>query len=445
MHLLHSNPLPNPEFVSLSIIVKPTSTDLDVNTIGEPLLLAAPNSTISYANATASLKELHKYLQSLLSSFASSNTKSTSQYERMISELMQEDEQQQLQEEDMIQVFRPLRAHGIGLHYKMIRDNKSIQQYSALILAASKAAAGADTTVRKIESELAGIVLTVGLSGLPMAYCSSSLQYTLSQRVSDCLEILNRIGPTDVMPAKTLLSTLLLTEDEARKTNEVADFGRVTAIPESGDDQSAGLGSLLSAKKSLSVINTTKRIATLGLLKSGDTAEAASIHIGLSSSSADLSRSVMQQMTVMSLAENDSNLRTYETSGQQRRANLDLAANKSRFGKGRKRKPDAAIIADLEHFDYKGPVKNTPTLVQRQSTLQSMSMDSSSTSASAAGRSNQGGSSSAALKPPSKAGARQTSSSRRNRGSVPALNAPRSDGMSSKRRGSNSSYRMVRI
>jgi len=58
----------------------------------------------------------------------------------------------------------------------------------------------------------------------------SPLHFTLSQRIRDCLRILARTGGKDIDAAKTLMTALLLTEDDDRTTNAMADGLRRTLL-----------------------------------------------------------------------------------------------------------------------------------------------------------------------------------------------------------------------
>jgi hypothetical protein len=75
---------------------------------------------------------------------------------------------------------------------------------------------------------------------------------------------------------------------------------------------------------------------------------------------ATASRTLMDQLTILSVTEHSTFLRKYEQSGQERKANLDLSGgtNKSRFR--RRRTTDTTRDADFDHFDYKGPLHQPP-------------------------------------------------------------------------------------
>jgi hypothetical protein len=370
MQLLYTNPLPSPEFVSLSLVLQPDPNDPNGGGMGEPLLLASPLTTISHGVATAALKELHKYL-SALSGLLLLEGKEVSIHDQIVAELMQDDDGLVVNDNsssntNKLQVFRPRTAHGMGLHYCLLKEEKAKTDFASLVLAASRSSTkgsvgDSENESRKIEKSLLGVLVCVGLSGIPYAHSSSSLQYSLSQRVNDCVGVLSkRIAVVDVASAKTILSTLLATEDEVRKTNDVAESAISTSIPESGENLLGTSKKASSAFKSLVMMNKGG---------SGGT----NIHVAVRSTSNDLSRILIERLNVLSVAEGDSLLRPYETSGQQRKANLDLTGTKSRF---RKRKTDSTTNADLDNFDYRGPARernlhNRFLLRQQQSSLAS--------------------------------------------------------------------------
>ena len=508
MQLLYSNPLPGPEFVSLSLVLQPDAENPNGSGMGEPLLLASPLSTVSHHEATAALKELHKYVSSLsmllnynYSTYNKQQPKEVSTHDQMVAELMHDDFKLLLNNnnnnsQNKLQVFRPMAAHGMGLHYRLIRDDDSLQlqnDLAALVLASSRSgdAAAADNndnaSPRKIEKQFLGVLLCVGMSGVAYAHCSSSLQYTLSQRVHDCIGILASKRKSsggsfaqDASAARALLSTLLVTEEEARKTNQVADVAHSTAIPESGENH---IGLLSGSERSNShkkgsafsnIKGKGKRLHVskivskninfaAGLLKGGGmSGDTTNLHVGESSTSNEIARALMERLTVLSVAEDNSFLRQYETSGQQRKANLDLTGNKSRF---RKRKTDSNTNADLDAFDYRGPTRNSSSSSHQEQQLrlrrqhglglpqrnQHHNHHSASPTPPPSSRAHHGSisSSTASITSASTASSRNTfrkhekdaqTSSRRNR-AVPTLSAPQRDATSSRR--PSASTRMV--
>ena len=107
-------------------------------------------------------------------------------------------------QQQQIQIFRPLHGHGIGLHYRFIRDPSIILQMASFILLSGGVGGGGNIGLSSlhqklklsenhIENEVEGVILCVGFSGYPLAHSSSSLQYSLTQKFDDCLSALSKI------------------------------------------------------------------------------------------------------------------------------------------------------------------------------------------------------------------------------------------------------------
>jgi hypothetical protein len=137
---------------------------------------------------------------------------------------------------DDVQVFRPSGCHGIGMYYFALRTGPSVRKCSSIVLHSSSANKGS----------VAAIVLCVGFSGLAYAQSSSPLQYSLYNRMRDCMGVITKIGSSPTADAKerqaaakALMSTLLLTEDDLRKTSTMVVAEQSVMIPEaqvSGSD-----------------------------------------------------------------------------------------------------------------------------------------------------------------------------------------------------------------
>jgi hypothetical protein len=358
MQLLHASPTVGPEFVSLSILSKPpvpsaeettktsTSTSNSMATavgMSEPMILASPNTTVSSNESIDALKQLHSHLSILLKASSFEKPGKQDKLSKLTHEFFKEDEKQL----DAMQIFRPLAAHGLGLHYRLIRPDRDDPAISSLVfkLAAqilgsnksSTASAGVATP-----SEISGIVFCVGMSGLPFAHSSSPLQYSLAQRMNYCTKLLSKAGVKDITGVKVLMSTFLMSDDDSRVTNEMADAANFLLISEPDEAGAKGVTSM-GIKKS-----KPKSIK-------GNGAEAG-VPLSLAVGSAEAARVMTQRLTVMSAVETDAFLRRYNASGQERKANLDLTGGKK--SKFRRRKSDARD-ADFDNFDYKGPAKVT--------------------------------------------------------------------------------------
>lgn len=366
MQLLHGSPIAAPQFASLSFLVKPSS---DVG-MGEPMVMAAPTSLVSYNGACAALQELHGHLTTILKAAGGKGVSA---------ELAKEDEKLL----DEIQIYRPNATSGLALQYRLIRgDEDVLNGLSAHILAAIKPTSKSPST----PAGLAGIIFCVGVSGLPAAFGSCSVQYTLPVRMQDCALLMTKI--TDPQSLKNVLSTFLLSDDESRKTNEMAAASATVFFTEADDaEQARGLLSPMVMMSPMGMISpianvarkTSKRMSMRGDIGGSTSDNAGAVQEGeilsLKPNSADAVKAMTERLNVLSVAEADTFLRKYAVSGQERKANLDLTGGgKSRF---RRRKADAKD-PDFDNFDYRGPAK----LIVKKKSLQPMVEPSHAGSAS---------------------------------------------------------------
>lgn len=337
MQLLYSRAAPCPEFASLSLLLKGDISGDQVSCrMGEPFILPSSVSTISHSSCIQTLKELHYYINSVYKASRSnrqqhqqqdSQTNNTS----LSGEMFSEDEKLLMTNE--MQVFRPLNGHGLGLHYRLLRDRASMSQFIPLVFNASKSTASAKSNV--IENEVTGVVLCVGIAGLPCALAMSALQYSLPQRMKDCLDILSNTGTEDPIASRALLATLLLTEDEDRLSNTMAEGTNRTLLSEADEmahEAKKGKMNLLGRNKA-EASNTTQTDIIDPLLLN----------------SADLARIMVERLAVLSVSETDTIFRKYEA-----KASAGEKAAKS----GRTRKGKGARDADLDGFDFKGGAKS---------------------------------------------------------------------------------------
>jgi hypothetical protein len=179
------------------------------------------------------------------------------------------------------------------------------------------------------------------MSGLAFAHSSSPLQYSLAQRMNYCTSLLQKAVAKDIAGVKVLMSTFLLSDDDSRVTNEMADAANLFFMSVPEEAGSKGVMSPMGIKQP-----KPKSI------KGNETGVA----LALAEGSAEAARVMTQRLTVMSAVETDAFLRRYNASGQERKANLDLTGGKK--SKFRRRKSDARD-ADFDNFDYKGPAKVT--------------------------------------------------------------------------------------
>jgi hypothetical protein len=335
MQLLYSRAAPSPEFASLSLLLKADiAGDAVYSRMGEPLLMPSPVSTVSQTMCHQALKELHHYINSVFKASKSSLSKETpagyaaGAADNVWATMFQEDEKLF----DEMQVYRPLKGRGLGLHYRLIRDRSVVSKFIPLIFNASKATASAG---KSVQNEVTGLVLCVGIAGLPSVIAMSSLHYSLSQRIRDSLYILSKVGTDDAGASRALLSTLLLTEDEDRLTNTMAEGANRTLLSdldEGGDQGKKGKMHLLGKKK-----------------EEGHTTAETDAGAGFTTNSADLARIVVERLAVLSVAENDTIFRKYEAKANEDEK-LSTKNRRKKIGRG---------DGDLDGFDFTGEKRSS--------------------------------------------------------------------------------------
>lgn len=322
MQLLYSRSGPGTEFASVSLLLKSDiGKDRVSSRMSECMVLPSPLSTMSQTSCMEAVKELHQYLSCVIKSTRySTETKSG----KMTSAMFQEDEKQL----DNVQIFRPLKGHGIGLHYRLIRDRSAMSTFIPLVFKASKATS---TTSSGIDNDVTGIVLCVAMAGIPSAIVSSSLHHSLSQRMTDCVDLLSKLGPNDAAASNVLLTTLLLTEDEDRLTNPMAEAATRTILSVVGDETLFGDG-----KQAGKIFGGGKRKNQDAVMPENDGGDVFCIN------SADHARVMVERLAVLSVAEDDTILRKFES-----RANAGEKSSKTRRRK-------VGRDADLDGFDFRG-------------------------------------------------------------------------------------------
>lgn len=345
MHLLYSQAVPGPEFASLSILHKCDISGGPLAChIGEPLILPSPLSTMSVSLCTESLTELHLYVNSLFKT-ASGNSKNTnnSTSHRLF---LQDDEGLVLGSSSKdnngssTQIFRPHAGHGIALHYRLITDRKTISNLFPILRNASKILATSKNPAG-LEKDISAILLCVGMTGIPSVFGTSPLAHSIHQRMGDCIDILskqanNGDGTTvDVSAAKSLLTTLLLTEDEDRVTNSMANALNRLTLTQEDESGGGGVGGGLLG-------STKRRNAESNHASMEEEENPLLVH------SADLARVVVERLAVLSVCESDTLFRKFE--GRNKEAER---------GSGKKRLRKTTKDADLDGFDFRGEARST--------------------------------------------------------------------------------------
>lgn len=337
MQLLHCRPISTAEFASLSLLLKNESSE---RTMGDCIMVISPFATLSSSLATFCLCELHEYVNSVreMSQSNSSVSPTNSKTEHVSEELLLDDSM--LLGGDPIHVFRTTKGHGMGLQYAVIQENSIVQKCAAVVLGTQKT-----TSVESV----VGIILCVGVSGSPLAPL-----HTMTTRVRDCLRVIEELEPfSDAGQCqeciKSMLSTMVLTDDEERMTNAMVDLESVALMSDMEGD--ASYEKIKSVVSPIGVVRKSKKIqGKLGSVLKGDSMGTSDRDIRFTvaaSLSADTARITAERVAVLSVAESESQLRKFEATGVQRRSIMSFSLGKSKV-RTRRRKSN---VADLEGFD----------------------------------------------------------------------------------------------
>eukprot|EP00978_Attheya_sp_CCMP212_P034617 scaffold145888_cov43-Attheya_sp.AAC.3 len=455
MQLLHCSPLATPEFASLSLLHKGDNGDNASLIAGESMAVASPLSTASPMTISATVIELHRYLNSL---YNNSNKENAELNTEMSPETTEFDLQRRLANGSMakralrddratiwdsasVQVFRPSHGHGIGLHYLVVTEPRIMRRFASVLLPSSSVAPSAkqkkaqrknsmnsavsSTSQRSGESAsaiteaAAAVVLCVGVSGLSFAAASSPLVQTLPQRLHDCVGIISKLGlgsnPVDEERrrcARSVLSTLLLTDEEERKTNEHAEaevgmspadlLEYLAAAAAGAPKQSTPFSKFQFASdlRGKRMGTFGKSSSRLGKLDDGQPSGFASSSEVTGNKSAAEARVATERMAILSIAEHDMPLRLYEE--RQRRqvgitgepqarsgsrwtkpsmfSSVKSPSNKQPKSSRRTRaSAKAAVNADLSGFDYVPSSSDSSTIQSISEGFGRVSMDEEGT------------------------------------------------------------------
>eukprot|EP00339_Tiarina_fusa_P013514 CAMPEP_0116996154 /NCGR_PEP_ID=MMETSP0472-20121206/65_1 /TAXON_ID=693140 ORGANISM="Tiarina fusus, Strain LIS" /NCGR_SAMPLE_ID=MMETSP0472 /ASSEMBLY_ACC=CAM_ASM_000603 /LENGTH=746 /DNA_ID=CAMNT_0004694701 /DNA_START=278 /DNA_END=2518 /DNA_ORIENTATION=- len=275
---------------------------------------------MSHGACVESVKELHHYINCTLKSTRGGKEPASC---KMAAAFFQEDERLHSKN----QVFRPTKGRGIGLHYRILRDRSTMAPFIPLVTNASNTSGKSN---KRIEGDVTGVVVCVGIAGLPSAYVMSSLHYSLAQRMNDSIDILAQNKACSPSAARALFATLLLTDDEDRLTNSMAEAASRIIVSQDDDlaGEKGGRG-LLGKKRSQEAV-----------AHDNDTVES-------NINSADQARIMVERLAVLSVAENDTIFRKFE--------GREKAGDKSTKTRRRKGGRDA----DLDGFDFKGEQRST--------------------------------------------------------------------------------------
>jgi hypothetical protein len=425
MQYVSTNPIA--QFASLSLLTFDGTV--------EPLIAVAPTASYTSCAAIEAIYEVHGYIKSILQYSSTSNpttkdgttTKSTNT--DYISELLREDE---IHIQSTIQIYRPISLHGAAIYYRFLNNQNKNESEEDIIKLQSHILSllnnqNNQNTTMKIDpsSKILGVVVCVAMTGSYTMYTSSSLSYTLGQRICDCILYLQQLAKTKTVTTnnnsinvKELLTSYLLMDDEWKvnhtmvqsmnyihipnivvddkqrsstmtsplglRITPITDFGRKTA-------RRASTGIIRGVMNQQNNTNST----TYNTAQDGTTSTTTvsssqqqpfdmGIPINISHNSAITSRTMIDQLNILSITDQTTFLKKYDLSGIERKANLDLTGgvgntfHKNRYNRRRNKNIDTTNTntttntattnvqlrdADFDHFDYKGPTTTAATTI----------------------------------------------------------------------------------
>ncbi len=350
MQLLQCSPHSTAEFASLSLLMKNDNRP-SVTTV------ASPYATIPFTTASACIRELEDYVTSVSQVAKRHHEQQTGSNNNDVEDQLLLDESHIL-ESDAINTFTPSHGHGVALYFTLIQEKGLVQKCAAVILGET-----ANNTKMAIEHAM-GIVLSVGVSGLPFAHSSSALVHTLSRRMLDfksALQGLESFSGENIQTClSSLLSTLLLFDDEELKTNSMINIEQVTFLSESTEEtplekMKSPIGAV---RKNVKARGGSKRASSI----KGDSTFDFKLEIQTAMPSADVARIAAEKVAILSVAEHESQLQMYKTSGVERRTSMA-----SNITKKARRRRKGGMEADLDGFDCPAtqPQKGSPARVQQ--------------------------------------------------------------------------------
>lgn len=360
MQVGHLSLIPRAEFASVSILSSGERSS-GVAEGDQSLSIVSPTGTTSLSHVTAAVTELASYVKSLREDQSSNKEMGQSTTENgdnskpsmplhsaAQTQILLGDSNQI--NDNTVQVYRPSSGNGIALHFLVVREASIVEKCSSAILVpGSNKSAARPNKGEAVALSASGILVCVGVSGLSYAQSSSSLVNTLGRRMVDFVGVLRSLRSfTDLVACKNsvkaVLSTMVLTDDEERKTNamveeEVVSLSSGGSALESPSDKLKSTISALKNKRGPSRRSQLKRGASGGY----DLRLAVDVD-----SNADLARISTERLVVLSLSENDAKLTRYDSTGQQRRSAFELGLGKSRVRSRRRKAGEEVDLIDFE-------------------------------------------------------------------------------------------------
>ncbi|KAL3925599.1 MAG: hypothetical protein SGILL_000293 [Bacillariaceae sp.] len=217
--------------------------------------------------------------------------------------------------------------------------NARISRLFPLMRNASKSTATSKNPAG-LEKDVNAILLCVGMAGVPAVFGTTPLISSISQRMGDCIDVLctttsndGTSSANDLAAMRSLIASILLTEDGDRVTNAMAKSSKQVMLAKEDD---GGGGGLLGSTKRRSVDQTA-----LGLVEDENP---------LIINSADMARATVERLAVLSVCESDTQFRKFEGRNKEPEKG---AGTKKRLRKTTK-------DADLDGFDFRGKARSTP-------------------------------------------------------------------------------------
>lgn len=372
MQLLHSNPVTNTEFCSLSLLIDTTSLEVSDGSIDEYIDLAivtSPVATIAPIVASRTLSELHDKLSRLIGGKSNINLSSSTTAESPSSSFLVDclEEEKAFHDTNLVQSFRPTHSTaGMILYYIIIDDSDVVQQ----LLSLTSPSASDPTQTSKLIAPVLAATVCVGVTGMPYSYAACPCMSSLTERLGDCRETLRMKdfwAKEEPMQDIELILLSVLMDDEHLKTNEMVElekgmFSQTSGylFDESGNkNEKTKLSQIRQRNKKFSFtdLRRKKNKSTSDSLK--DATFGSTEIISSSATSSEMARIFDEQMQILSLAETDMIVPPYQErmKRQQVEAKRRESLNSPQRSSRRSGRFDSGALSgsDLAAFEYVPP------------------------------------------------------------------------------------------
>lgn len=321
MQLLYSSPVPQQQFASLSLLLPPGS-------MAEPVVGVSPLCVVSKTKVLEAVSDLHHEIHK--------KTPMPPDATSIAADESQENKQSPKRNTFQVETFRSQSCSNLALQYLIVYGPESARLQTlvqSLHLPESVTPPPIDASAGVL-----GVVLCVGILGYDALYGMNAGVYSVPQRLLDCVATLMGRATTAGNPlphseALALLHAYLLTNPEERTNDRMAAETIHFPAALATRPGAALLSPMLRGPR-----GNRDPHDTTGALLEWNVQES-------ETPTAQAARSLIDQLTVLSVADESASLAAYQRSGQERMAQLELG------GRFRRRK-DAA---DLDHhMEYKG-------------------------------------------------------------------------------------------